>query len=74
MNEDIVCKKCGESNWTYESVGKEIWLTCKCGHEQEKSFDEFEYADNENDESKYVEPDMYDKWLNSMLADQLEGI
>ena len=55
MHEDIVCRACGESKWTHESVGKQIWLTCQCGHEQEKPFDEFEYADNQNDEKRCLE-------------------
>lgn len=34
MHKDIVCESCGISNWMYESIGKETWLTCSCGSEQ----------------------------------------
>jgi len=35
MYEDITCEQCKGNMWTHESIGKQKWLTCECGHEQE---------------------------------------
>lgn len=35
MREDIICDCCGKSDWTHESIGEQIWLTCLCGYEKQ---------------------------------------
>ncbi len=35
MYEDIICEQCKGNMWTHESVGKQKWLTCSCGNDQE---------------------------------------